>query len=53
MTYYAVTTLSTVGFGDFHPKNHNERIVVIFALLLGTATFSYIMSIFIDILTNF
>lgn len=53
MTYYAFTTLSTVGFGDFHPKNHHERIVIIFVLILGVATFSYIMSIFIDILTNF
>lgn len=48
--YYAFTTLSTVGFGDFNPKSEVERIVTIIVLLLGVASFSYIMGQFIDIL---
>jgi hypothetical protein len=48
----AFTTLSTVGFGDFNPKSEVERIVTTFILLVGVATFSYIMGQFIDILMN-
>ena len=48
--YYMFTTLSTVGFGDFNPKSEVERIIITFVLLIGVATFSWIMSQFIDIL---
>ena len=48
--YFAFTSLSTVGFGDYHPKSDEERIFVAFLLLVGVATFSYIMGIFINIL---
>ena len=51
--YYMFTSLSTVGFGDFHPKSNLERIVIAFFLLFGVAIFSYIMGIFIDILDQF
>lgn len=51
--YFSFTSLSTVGFGDFHPKSDIERLVCAFMLMLGVAIFSYIMSIFLDILNNF
>jgi hypothetical protein len=44
MAYYAITTLSTVGLGDFHPQNSFERLFVAFLMLLGVATFSYMQS---------
>lgn len=50
--YYTFTTLSTVGFGDLHPKNFFERIIISIVLLMGVATFSYIMSIFIDMVNT-
>jgi hypothetical protein len=50
MFYYAFTTLSTVGFGDFHPRSNVERVLCAFILLTGVAIFSYIMGNFIDIL---
>lgn len=50
VVYFAFTTLSTVGFGDFNPKSEVERIVTTLILLVGVATFSYIMGQFIDIL---
>lgn len=50
MIYYAFTTLSTVGFGDFHPRSNVERLLCAFILLTGVAIFSYIMGNFIDIL---
>lgn len=50
--YFAFTTLSTVGFGDYHPKSEWERIVTTFILLIGVACFSYIMGDFIGILMS-
>lgn len=44
MVYFAFTTLSTVGFGDFNPKSEFERVMTTFVLLIGVACFSYIMS---------
>ena len=43
--YFALTTLSTIGFGDFSPQTPEERLVV--------ATFSFIMNQFIEILLNY
>lgn len=53
MTYYAFTTLATVGFGDLHPQNTFERAFISAIMLGGVATFSYIMSIFINTLHVF
>ena len=52
VVYFAFTTLSTVGFGDFNPKSEIERLVTTLILLVGVATFSYIMGQFIEILMN-
>ena len=51
--YFAFTSLSTVGFGDFHPRGNIERLLCAFILLFGVAIFSYIMGNFIDILDQF
>ena len=48
--YYAMTTLTTVGFGDYSPRSDSERIFISFVLLVGVSIFSYLMGIFIDIL---
>lgn len=53
VVYYAFTSLSTVGFGDLHPRSNSERLVCSFILLFGVAIFSYIMSIFIEILDQY
>jgi len=53
MTYYAFTSLSTVGFGDMYPKNDYERLLVAFILLFGVLIFSYVMGNFIEILDTF
>ena len=50
--YFAFTTLSTVGFGDFHPKSEIERVINTFILLVGVTAFSYIMGQFIEILID-
>ena len=52
-TYYAFTSLSTVGFGDYNPKANIERVFCAFILLFGVSIFSYIMGIFIEILDEY
>lgn len=53
VVYFAFTTLSTVGFGDYNPKSEAERILTTVILLVGVACFSYIMGQFIEILMSF
>jgi hypothetical protein len=53
LTYYAFTSLSTVGFGDYFPVSNVERIFCSIILLFGVAIFSYIMGNFIEILASF
>jgi len=50
MIYFAFTSLSTVGFGDYTPRADEERIVIAVMLLTGVAIFSYIMGSFISII---
>ena len=41
--YFTFTTLSTVGFGDYHPRSDIERIVGAVILFFGVAIFSIFM----------
>ena len=51
--YYAITTLSTIGFGDFLPKSVLEKVVASFVMMLGVSVFSYIMGYLIEILISY
>ena len=51
--YYILTTLATVGFGDFYPVSDTERLIAVFLMLCGVAFFSYIMGSFIEIIANY
>ena len=42
-TYFAFTTLATVGFGDYYPVSIYERAVFTMIFLFGVALFSFIM----------
>ena len=42
--YFAFTTLSTIGLGDYYPVSNTERLVGSFVILIGVAMFSYILS---------
>jgi hypothetical protein len=46
VTYFAFTSLSTVGFGDLNPRSNYERLFMTMVLLFGVAIFSFIMDIF-------
>lgn len=50
--YFALTTLSTVGYGDFYPISSLEMITTVVVMMLGVAFFSYIMGNFIEIMGN-
>ena len=52
-TYFAFTSLTTVGFGDYSPRSNPERCFIVIVLLFGVSIFSLIMGIFIDILNDF
>ena len=41
--YFALTSLSTVGFGDFYPLTNFERLLTAFVLLIGIMLFSYVL----------
>lgn len=51
--YFAFTTMSTIGFGDFSPRSNEERMVGSFLLLLGVAIFSYILGILLTLIMDF
>ena len=53
MCYYALTTLSTVGYGDYFPISVNEMIVGILFMLVGIVSFSGIMGSFMEIIEKY
>ena len=50
VVYYTLTTLTTVGFGDFNPKSEIERLYITLLLVVGVLIFSWVMGQFLDIL---
>jgi hypothetical protein len=50
--YYMLTTLSTVGFGDFSPVSINEKIVGSIIMILGVTIFSIVMDEFVGIVMS-
>lgn len=53
MLYFAVTTLSTVGFGDYHPVSVYERAIMTAILLSGVMIFSLLMGTFLSVLHHY
>lgn len=51
--YFALTTLSTIGYGDLYPITTNEMFVGIIFMLIGIVFFSQIMGSFINIVQNY
>lgn len=41
--YYALTTLSTIGYGDFYPISWREQVVGVIFMLAGIVFFAQIM----------
>jgi len=51
--YFALTMLSTVGYGDFYPISNLEMMSAVVIMLGGVAFFSFTMGNFIDIISNY
>ncbi len=52
-SYYALTTLSTLGYGDFYPLTDREVLLAVIYIFAGAAFFAYIMGSFIEIISNY
>ena len=51
--YFALTVLSTTGYGDFYPVTTPERLVVILIQLIGIVVFSTVMATFMDLVQEY
>lgn len=51
--YWAITTLSTIGFGDYSPQSTVERYCALPILMFGVIIFSMIMGDYMDILMQY
>ena len=52
-SYFILTTLAVIGYGDLVAVSNLEKIVDMVIMLGGVAFFSYIMGSFIAIITRF
>lgn len=52
LTYFAFTTLSTVGFGDYHPRSSEERIVGAILMLFGVMINSIVVESLAKMITQ-
>jgi hypothetical protein len=50
--YFALTSLSTCGFGDLYPKTDFERLFCSIMLLSGVSVFSYVLGELKYMMTN-
>jgi len=50
--YWALTTLTTVGYGDIVPANNTERLYALCSLLIGALVFGYMLSAIGNMLSN-
>ena len=50
LTYFSFTTLSTVGFGDMHPRGNSERLAGVGILLIGVLVTSVFMENFSNVI---
>ncbi|KRW99170.1 hypothetical protein PPERSA_07413 [Pseudocohnilembus persalinus] len=50
--YIAFTTMTTIGYGDFTPKNELERIINIIVMLVACGTYAYVFNQIGTLLNN-
>ncbi len=50
--YWAITTLTTIGYGDITAANYFEAVFVSILMLIGTAVLSYNLSEISGVISN-
>ena len=50
--YWAVATITTVGYGDIRPSNNDERLMAVIAMMIGVTFFSYIVGVMSSIVVQ-
>jgi len=50
--YFSLTTLSTIGFGDIHPRSDVEKLFSLPLFMFGCAIWANIMSNFLNMLED-
>jgi hyperpolarization activated cyclic nucleotide-gated potassium channel 1 len=50
--YWAITTLTSVGYGDIHPYNSSEKIFTCFVVILGIFVYSYMVGSLTNLVSN-
>eukprot|EP00930_Biecheleria_cincta_P098946 TRINITY_DN9059_c0_g1_i1.p1 TRINITY_DN9059_c0_g1~~TRINITY_DN9059_c0_g1_i1.p1 ORF type:complete len:758 (-),score=156.35 TRINITY_DN9059_c0_g1_i1:150-2423(-) len=50
--YWAVTTLTTVGYGDFLPRSDQERAYAMLAMVIGSSFYGYIIGCITSLITD-
>jgi hypothetical protein len=53
VVYFLMTSLTTVGLGDYHPVQNIEYVFGAFMLLFGVLIFSNFMNIFMDLIFKY
>lgn len=51
--YFMLSTLATVGYGDYAPQSPGEKVISIIIMVIGVAFFSYIINNFNNIMKNY
>ena len=51
--YFAFTSLTTVGFGDYYPRSDLERLIGTGIIFLGVVIFSHLCDCFTSILDDY
>jgi len=46
--YFSLTTLSTIGFGDFHPISDSEKLLMVVCFIGGVGVFTIMLGNFSD-----
>lgn len=51
--YYALSTMTTCGYGDLHPFSTNERLASMVAMIISSGLFGYIIQDVGRMVSNF